>query len=78
MPDRQDLTEARNCLRRARQNLGEAHRAVGMANLRPGADPGAIRSQIHDLERMVQEASEELAAAKTAFAHASRGALKLV
>ncbi len=73
-----DYSETRECLVRARSALAEALVTAGRTNLPPASSPGTIRTQIDEVERILQSAVVEIEAARTACVTAGRRGLSVV
>lgn len=73
-----DYSETRECLVRARDALAQALQTAGRTNLPPVSSPGAVRSQIDEVQQILQSAVAEVEAARSACVVAGRRGLSVV
>jgi hypothetical protein len=75
MAGKHDYSETRTCLARGIAALDRARITAGMTNLAPGLAPSMIREQIDDLDALIAQAADEVAAAREACTIAARRGL---
>lgn len=78
MVHRHDYSEIHTRLHRAISKIDRTRREVGRTNIPPTGAPQDIIARIDDLDALLQEVSEEFAAARLACSKAGRRGLHVV